>query len=51
MPGLGSQADSTTTPNVGVYVYTPAGAFNIIDGTSELTVSKVEAIAKVVLAN
>jgi hypothetical protein len=49
--GLGSQADSTTTPNVGVYVYTPAGAFNVIDGSSELTVSEVEAIAKVVLAN
>lgn len=49
--GLGSQADSTTTPNVGVYVYTPTGAFNVIDGSSELTVSNVEAIARVVLAN
>jgi hypothetical protein len=48
--GLGSQADSTTTPNVAVYVYTPTGAFNIVDGSSELTVSKVEAIAKVILA-
>lgn len=48
--GLGSQADSTTTPASAVYVYRSSGAFSVVDGSDLLHVSQVEAVAKVVLA-
>jgi hypothetical protein len=50
-PGLGSQADLTTTPNSAVYVYRSSGAFSVVDGSDLLHVSQVEAVAKVILAN
>jgi len=48
--GLGSQADSTTTPASAVYVFRSSGAFSVVDGSDLLHVSQVEAVAKVVLA-
>jgi hypothetical protein len=48
--GLGSQADSTTTPNSAVYVFRSSGAFSVVDGSDLLHVGQVEAVAKVVLA-
>jgi hypothetical protein len=50
VPGLGSQADSTTTPASAVYVYRASGAFSVVDGSDLLKVSQVEAVAKVILA-
>jgi hypothetical protein len=50
VPGLGSQADSTTTPASAVYVYRSSGAFSVVDGSDLLKVSQVEAVAKVILA-
>jgi hypothetical protein len=50
VPGLGSQADSTTTPDSAVYVYRSSGAYSVVDQTNSLGVSQVEAVAKVVLA-
>ena len=50
LPGLGSQADSTETPGSAVYVYRSSGAYSVVDQASSLTVSQVEAVAKVVLA-
>jgi hypothetical protein len=48
--GLGSQADSTTTPASAVYVFRSSGAFSVVDGSDLLHVSQVEAVARVVLA-
>ena len=48
--GLGSQADSTTTPGSAVYVYRSTGAYSVVDQASSLKVSQVEAVAKVILA-
>jgi len=48
--GLGSQADSTTTPGSAVYVYRSSGAYSVVDQANSLSVSQVEAVAKVVLA-
>jgi hypothetical protein len=50
VPGLGSQADSTTTPASAVYVYRSSGTFSVVDGSESLKVSQVEAVAKVILA-
>jgi hypothetical protein len=47
---LGSQADSTTTPGSAVYVYRSSGAYSVVDQANSLSVSQVEAVAKVVLA-
>jgi hypothetical protein len=48
--GLGSQADSTTTPDSAVYVYRSSGAYSVVDQANSLSVSQVEAVAKIVLA-
>jgi hypothetical protein len=48
--GLGSQADSTTTPGSAVYVYRSSRAYSVVDQANSLSVSQVEAVAKVVLA-
>ena len=50
VPGLGSQADSTTTPDSAVYVYRSSGACSVVDGSDSLKVSQVEAVAKVIVA-
>lgn len=50
VPGLGSQADSTTTPASAVYVYRSSGAFSVVDGSDLLHVSQVVAVAKAILA-
>lgn len=50
VPGLGSQADSTTTPGSAVYVYRSSGAYSVVDQANSLSVSRVEAVAEVILA-
>jgi hypothetical protein len=49
VPGLGSQADSTTTPDSAVYVYRSSGTYSVVDQSSSLSVSQVEAVAKAIL--
>ena len=46
----GQPSEEATTPDSAVYVYRSSAAYSVVDQANSLSVSQVEAVAKVVLA-